>query len=60
MEIRLHELEYKIKIFIIIGLYNFVQFYYIWVIKLMEKYYLAICALGVNRMLEGIEYFFQR
>lgn len=32
MQIRLHKLKYQIKILVIIGLYNFVQLYDIWMI----------------------------
>ena len=59
VEISLHEFEYQIEIFVILGPNDIVHFDDVGVGQFMQIYDLAIGSLGVDRVLKGIEYFFQ-
>ena len=60
VEVCFHVLKNKIKVFVIFSTDNVQQLDDIVVVELMQVAYLAIGALCVDGVLEGVEYFFKR
>lgn len=60
VEVCFHVLKNKIKVFVIFSTDNVQQLDDIVVVELMQVAYLAVGALCVDGVLEGVEYFFKR
>ncbi len=58
VKIGLQKLKHQIQVFVVLGPDYLVQFDDIRVVKLVQQYYLPICALSVRGVLKSIEYFF--
>lgn len=60
VQVRLHEIEHQIDIFIIFCLEDVQQGYDVRVaVELLQEYHLAVCSLRIRRILKGIEYLLQ-
>lgn len=60
VQICLHVLEDQVQVLVVVGTQDIVQLYYILVAQLMQVANLPVRALGVDRVLEGIEDLLQR
>lgn len=60
VQVRLHILENEIEVLVVLSADHVVQLYYILMAELMQVADLPVGALGVDRVLEGIEYLLQR
>lgn len=59
MKVRLHVLEYQVHILVVLGLESLVQLDYVRVRNLPQDLDFSVGALGIRRVLEGIENFLQ-
>lgn len=60
VQVRLHEIEHQIDIFIIFCLEDVQQGYDVRVaVELLQEDHLAVCSLRIRRILKGIEYLLQ-
>lgn len=59
MQVCLHEVEHQVDIFVIFGLYEMLETHNVGMaVELSQKNHLAEGALGIGRILECIEHFF--
>ena len=59
VQVRLHVLENEIEVLVVVGADHAVQLYYVLVAQLVQVADLPVGALGVDRVLEGVEYLLQ-
>jgi len=59
VQVRLHELEQKVHVFIVFCVHGVMQLNYIRVGQLLQYLYFPISALGVSSMLECVENLFE-
>ena len=59
MQVCFHKFEDQVQIFVVIGFKQIMKLNYILMFKLVEEHNFTIGPLGICRVLERIEYFFQ-
>ena len=55
MKVGLHVFKQQVHIFVVVGPYGFVQLDYVRMLELFKDFDLSVSALGISRMLKGIE-----
>ncbi len=59
MQVDVHVLEHQINVLVVLRPQDFLEYYDVWVLQLLQKHYFPVGPLSIRRVRESIEVLFQ-